>query len=169
VRRADHANALGRHDEALRLASQVLAGDPTHHGASVAAGIALLSTGRVAQGIEMLRAAVAAHPDSAEVLRLLSCGYVRSGQSTWALRSARAAVALEPWEPMARCQLSEALVASGDRLAAIHEGERAVELAPHQAQAHLTLAGPSIRREPPPTSTSTGQSNTCAGLWNRAG
>lgn len=104
VRRADHANALGRHDEALRLASQVLAGDPTHHGASVAAGIALLSTGRVAQGIEMLRAAVAAHPDSAEVLRLLSCGYVRSGQSTWALRSARAAVALEPWEPMARCR-----------------------------------------------------------------
>lgn len=140
VRRADHANALGRHDEALRLASQVLAGDPTHLGASVAAGIALLNTGRVSQGIEMLRAAVAAHPDSAEALRLLSFGYVRSGQSTWALRSAHAAVALEPREPMARCQLSHALVASGDRLAAIHEGERAVELAPHLAQTHLALA-----------------------------
>ena len=72
VARADALNQLGRHDEALRLVSPVLATDPQHLGANVTAAVSLLNTGRVQEARPVLQRVAPAHPDAADPLRLLS-------------------------------------------------------------------------------------------------
>jgi Tfp pilus assembly protein PilF len=106
----------------------------------VAAGVALLNTGRLAEAIEVLRGAVASHPGSPDLLRMLAFGYVRTGQRPWAVECARRAVALAPHSVLCLCQLSEALGSVGDRPGAIAAAEQAVSHAPQAALAHLTLA-----------------------------
>lgn len=140
VERADQLNELGRHETALQLATRALATDPTDAAAAVAAGVALLNTGRLPEGIDVLRSAVVHHPSDAQLLRLLAFGYTRTGPREWAVRCAARSVELQPWEPMGHCQLSEALLSVGDRAGAVHAAEEAVRLAPQLAKTHLALA-----------------------------
>ncbi len=140
VRRADQLNDLGRHEQALELVMPVLAADPAHVNAAVAAALALLNTDRPGEGVEVLRAALAANPHEPELLWLLSKAYVRTAQPEWAVWCASEAARIEPLDPTIRCQLSATLLVVGDREAAIHEARQAVELAPDLARTHLALA-----------------------------
>ncbi|MEI2826439.1 MAG: tetratricopeptide repeat protein [Dermatophilaceae bacterium] len=141
VARADALNQLGRHDEALRLVSPVLAHDPQHLGANVTAAVSLLNTGRVQEARPVLQRVAQAHPDAADPLRLLSYAAVQLREGSTAVGCARRAVELEPWGVESHIQLSVALTCARDHLAAVAAARRAVELAPSSAGAHLALVG----------------------------
>ncbi len=148
VRRADQLNDLGRHEQALELVMPVLAADPAHVNAAVAAALALLNTDRPGEGVEVLRAALAANPHEPELLWLLSKAYVRTAQPEWAVWCASEAARIEPLDPTIRCQLSATLahnelarisIGRGKQLTAASHLVDAVRSDPRERAVHANM------------------------------
>lgn len=140
---ADHAeslNTLGRHEQALAVASRALAGDPANVELLVQAAVAHLGLGEAGKARWLLHSAAAGDPGSARVHRILSFVALQEGLVAEAVEAGRRAVHLAPFDALAHAQLARALARGGDRTSALAAAGRAVELSPDTADSHVAVA-----------------------------
>lgn len=140
VARADQLNLIGRPNEALVTVGPVLAAQPEHAGAALAAGVALCALNRGREAIPLLERATSVHPQDPQLARLLACAYLMQGRYAQARRVSDEAVRLAPQDWQVRAQHARVLAKAGDPGEARDEALRAVQLAPAEAQAHLIVA-----------------------------
>jgi tetratricopeptide (TPR) repeat protein len=146
ARYADGFNAIraGDYPRALTLLRAAAARDPliadaTSRSAAMAAGIATLRTGRVADAIAPLESAAAMYPESSEAHRILGAAYGAAGNDDKALVSLRRAVALVPRDERSRLALVRVLRDAGR----LDEAERSLRetlaVLPRSAEARWML------------------------------
>lgn len=139
--RAETLNELGRHRDALDLVVHALANAPDDAELLCQGGVAQLGLGDPASAVQMLNAAIAADPDSAAGLLLMSMALRAQGLHEQAVHAARRAVELNPHAAVIYAQLARALsdfpLAYPEARAA---AEHAIRLDPHDADNHLALA-----------------------------
>lgn len=127
--------ALAQYQDALAL-------DPTFVPAHINRGAALISLGRLSQGVESYRAALALEPGSARGHYNLGLALVQLGRSDEAETALGEAVRLDPEHARARFHLATVLARRGDLRAAEQQLERALQTDPlfSEARHNLTLA-----------------------------
>lgn len=140
VSHVESLNTLGRHQQALDVATQALAGTPDDPELLLQAAVALLGLERADEARRLLARAAAADPDSSRVQRLTSFAALRQGRPGEASQAAAAAVRLGPFDPWAHTQLARANAACHDRTGAVAAAERALQLAPDLADSHVAMA-----------------------------
>ncbi len=99
-----------------------------------------LENGRVAEALELLRAASQVLPEDAEIRVHLGAALARSGDYEAALEQYREAVRLQPTNPRAHYNLGTTLLNLGREEEALGPLTRAVELHPDYRQAHFNRA-----------------------------
>jgi tetratricopeptide (TPR) repeat protein len=100
----------------------------------------MIKTGRIAPGVERLRALEKSHPEIPDVHRSLGEALDQQGERQPALEELRKAVQLSPDDAESRYDLGKIELAIGDITAAIAELERATRLLPNDEKFHLELA-----------------------------
>ncbi|MBB2891857.1 tetratricopeptide repeat protein [Flexivirga oryzae] len=140
VQRGRALLALGRPQEAQAHFRQALVSDPGNADLHQALGQALLAQDRYADARTALTRSVAAEPDSAFSLLLLSGAEAGLGNRSAALEAARAALRLVPLSPQVHHQIGALLLNSGQSLEALPWLLKARELDPMFARAATSLA-----------------------------
>ena len=138
--RAESLNSLGRHDQALAVASRALAGDPGDSELLIQAAVAQLGLGVPQESRRLLYCAAAVDPGSARIHRILSFVALQEGLVPEAVQAGLRAVQLSPFDSLAHAQLARALARQGDRTSAVAAAGRALELAPDSADTHIAMA-----------------------------
>ncbi len=106
----------------------------------------LLDLRRYADALPILGPLVAARPDDAEPLLLLTRALAGVGRRDEALTSAEHACALVPERAYAHRLRAEVLIELGRFRPALQAAERSVELAPESAESHWVLARAAVAR-----------------------
>ncbi len=130
---------LGRHQDALRHASVLLASEPDNAMVMVLASRARLEADDPRGALEMAQCAVASEPGSAAPLVALANAHERLGDVDAAVESARAALAIAPHDRAALHALIAALAGSKDPGAIRTVARRLYALAPDAPSTHLTI------------------------------
>ncbi len=138
--RAESLNSLGRHDQALAVASRALASDPGDSELLIQAAVAHLGLGAPEESRRLLYSAAALDPGSARIHRILSFVALQEGLLAEAVQAGLRAVQLSPFDSLAHAQLARALARQGDRASAVTAAGRAIELAPNSAETHIAMA-----------------------------
>jgi len=127
---------LGRLAEAGGCYEAVLQRDPGHAEAWHLAGVISFQTGRVEQGVELVRRAIALNPNAAAPHANLGQALNGLGRHAEAAQVLGRAIALQPGNPRAHAALGVALLALGDTPGALARSEAALALQPGFAEAH---------------------------------
>jgi tetratricopeptide (TPR) repeat protein len=100
----------------------------------------MIKTGRIASGVERLRALEKLHPEVPDVHRAIGEALAQQGDKQPALEELRTAVQLSPRDADSHYDLGKMELESGDTAAAILELEAAAQLLPNSEKFHQELA-----------------------------
>ncbi|MCO1659589.1 tetratricopeptide repeat protein [Pseudonocardia humida] len=140
ARRAEHLRAVGRLDDAERVARAGLTADPDDPRLLGALSAVLLNAQRHEEGLAAADAAVAALPDGERGHRLRALHLSMLGRHEEAVQAGYRCVTLLPEEPAAATGYARTLQRAGRLGDALRVAQRVVELAPDAADSHLLLA-----------------------------
>ena len=137
--------ARGRYKEAIArfrdaLSRDPLTVDPALRSDPMVKGIAALRSGRAADAIPYLEAAVAASPNSAEAHRIAGTAHRANGDDTRSVEHLEAAVRLAPGDERARVALGRALMDAGRHEQAETALRATLEKLPASGEARWALA-----------------------------
>jgi tetratricopeptide (TPR) repeat protein len=123
------------------LWSRALACAPANAVALNGLGLALATSGRLPQAIDVYRQALACNSDDARVLNNLGHALLQSGSVPEAMERFQHALAIAPDFPQAHFNLGHALAGSGRVAAAAQQFQAALRAEPNYAEAHAGLGG----------------------------
>lgn len=142
VSRAENLLDLGRPEEAARVASTALAGEPDDIGLLLVLGRAQQRLERPREVLEVVNRAVALDPEHPDAHLLAAEALLDLGASDDALRAAVESARLAPWAWPTHYTVARASLAPG-RHRSLDQAERAareaLRLAPHEASTHDVL------------------------------
>ncbi len=139
LRTALERQRAGDADSAERLYRQILAEQPDQHTALHLLGSLAYQKGRIAEAIELIRAAIERAPGNAVYHNDLGSSLHRSGEIDAAIESFRRAVALKPDLAASHFNLANSLMRNLQHAAAADSYRRAVNLDPKRARWHDRL------------------------------
>ena len=141
--KARYAMAIGRPDEAERIARKRLERSPDDAAARVLLAQALLQQRMVEDAVNEARRATRDAPTNADAHMTLSAALLQKGRfrvPPEAETAAKRAVQLQPKLARARVQLAEVLVANNDNNGAILAADEAIKLEPRGATGYFIKA-----------------------------
>ncbi len=141
--KARYALALGRPDEAERIARKRLERQPDDVAARVLLAQALLQMRQVDEAIAEARRATRDAPTNADAHMTLSAGLLQKGRfrvPAEAETAAKRAVQLQPKLARARVQLAEVLAANNDNNGALLAADEAIKLEPRGPSGYFVKA-----------------------------
>ena len=139
LERALEHHRAGRLEEAEALYRQVLAEDPGNADALHLAGVLAFQTGRPAEGLARIEAAIRIHPRVAPYHNNLGIILTRLGQPEQARECFQRALALDPGYAEAHNNLGDVLHGQGQLEQAAASYREALRLKPDYAEAHNNL------------------------------
>lgn len=148
IRQAAAMRLAGRHEEALRLAGQVLVDAPGDVAASWEVAVALGELGRYDEATSVASQAVQAFPESDGAWRLMAAQLAAMRRTTEAINAATRAIQLNPLSADNRAAASLALTYSprrADRKLAVVQAEEMLRLDPNNPGCH-EIHGEVLRR-----------------------
>ncbi len=134
------AMSEGKTDEAVALASEVLADDPNNEQALLIRGAIALERDDAEQVIADARTVVKNKPDSVDALRLLAQGHLKKQEFALAQDALSSAIKVAPDQPASYLELARVRVASGDLDGALATLEALLEKIPENADAQNAIA-----------------------------
>jgi len=134
-----HAQLDGRHDEAAPWYMRVLEHEPANFDALQLLGLARISAGRLDEGVDLLRRALAVRANDAAVHNNLGNALRALGRREEAIDALRWAVRLEPANPTMWLNLAHAELDGGNHAGCIATLEALLRMQPRFAQGHASL------------------------------
>jgi tetratricopeptide (TPR) repeat protein len=148
--KARYAMAIGRPDEAERIARKRLERTPDDAAARVLLAQALLQQRMVDDAVNEARRATRDAPTNADAHMTLSAALLQKGRfrvPAEAETAAKRAVQLQPKQARARVQLAEVLVANNDNNGAILAADEAIKLEPRGSSGYFMKAMALMRQK----------------------
>lgn len=136
----NRALAIGRGDDAARLARDVLKADATNAFAQLVLGRALLATGQPRPALDALRAYLAAVPGSADAHHWMALAHLRLSDRARAIAEEEAAIALDPRHTAALSLRAGLLFSSGRKDEGVQALATAVAADPGNVSLRVALA-----------------------------
>lgn len=148
--KARYAMAIGRADEAERIARKRLERTPDDAAARALLSQALLQQRQVDEAIAEARRATRDAPTNADAQMTLSAALLQKGRfkvPAEAETAAKRAVQLQPKMARARVQLAEVLIANNDNNGAVLAAEEAIKLEPRGSSGYFMKALALLRQK----------------------
>jgi tetratricopeptide (TPR) repeat protein len=129
----------GRRDDAHRILTEALKGDPTNPTFLQLQARWLLDEHKVDEALELAKKSLAAAPQSAAANYTIGVVYLARGDAEEATKAFNETLRLNPQASAAELQLSRALLLAGDATHAVERARAVVKSSPQNLEARLAL------------------------------